>query len=66
MIGLSATRWRGAIIAGATILAASTNCASIPRIFAQALPDYAALMAAPDRSEAAAVLASAAHAWAVA
>ena len=52
MIGLSATRWRGAIIAGATILAASMSCVGIPRVFAQALPDYAALMAAPDRSEA--------------
>jgi hypothetical protein len=52
MIGLFATRWRGAIIGGATILAASINCVSSPRVFAQAVPDYAAFMAAPDRSEA--------------
>ena len=48
MIGLC----RRAIVGGATILAVSISCLSIPRTFAQTAPDYAALMAAPDRSDA--------------
>src|SRR5260221_8795205 len=48
MIGLC----RRAIVGGATILAVSISCLSIPRTFAQTAPDYAALMAASDRSDA--------------
>jgi len=48
MIGL----FRRAIIGGATLLAVSISCLGIPRTFAQTAPDYAALMAAPDRSDA--------------
>jgi len=43
---------RRAIIGGATLLAVSISCRDIPRTFAQTAPDYAALMAAPDRSDA--------------
>jgi len=48
MIGLC----RRAIIGGATLLAVSISCRDIPRTFAQTVPDYAALIAAPDRSDA--------------
>jgi predicted methyltransferase len=49
MIGLC----RRVIITGATLLAVmSIGCLGIPRTFAQTAPDYAALMAAPDRSDA--------------
>src|SRR5260370_1214897 len=48
MIGL----FRRAIICGATLLAVSISCLGIPRTFAQTAPDYAALIAAPDRSDA--------------
>src|SRR5258708_2026142 len=48
MIGL----FRRAIICGAILLAVSISCLGIPRTFAQTAPDYAALMAAPDRSDA--------------
>src|SRR6516162_3255250 len=48
MIGLC----RRAIIGGAVLLAASISWLSIPCTFAQTAPDYAALMAAPDRSDA--------------
>ena len=43
---------RRAVIGGATLLAVSISCLGIPRTFAQTAPDYAALMAAPDRSDA--------------
>src|SRR5215471_16565404 len=48
MIGLC----RSAINRRATLLAVSISCLGIPRTFAQTAPDYAALMAAPDRSDA--------------
>jgi predicted methyltransferase len=48
MIGLC----RRPIIGGATLLAVSISCLGIPRTFAQTAPDYAVLMAAPDRSDA--------------
>src|SRR5258708_19937588 len=48
MIGL----FRRAIICGAILLAVSISCLGIPRTFAQTAPDYAVLMAAPDRSDA--------------
>jgi predicted methyltransferase len=48
MIGLCSR----AIIGGAALLAVSISCLGIPRTFAQTGPDYAALMAAPDRSDA--------------
>ena len=48
MIGLC----RRAIIGGATLLAVSLSSLGIPRTFAQTAPDYATLMAAPDRSDA--------------
>src|SRR5215470_18919212 len=48
MIGLC----RRAIIGGATLLVVSVSCLNIPRTFAQTAPDYAALMAAPERSDA--------------
>jgi predicted methyltransferase len=48
MIGLR----RRAVIGGAALLAVSIGCLSIPRTSAQTPPDYAALMAAPDRSDA--------------
>ena len=48
MIGLC----RRPIIGGATLLAVSISCLGIPRTFAQTAPDHAALMAAPDRSDA--------------
>jgi len=52
MIGLSAARSRGAIIGAAMVFAVGFNCLGDPHAFAQDTPDYAALMAAPDRSEA--------------
>ena len=48
MIGLC----RRAIIGGATLLAVSLSSLGIPRTFAQTAPDYAALLATPDRSDA--------------
>ena len=52
MIGLSAALWRGAIIGTAMVFAAGINSLGIQRASAQNVPDYAALMAAPDRSDA--------------
>src|SRR5215468_10595754 len=52
MIGLSVTLWRSAIIGAAIVFALSADCLGIQRASAQATPDYAALMAAPDRSDA--------------
>jgi predicted methyltransferase len=43
---------RRAIIGGAALLTASISCLGIFRTFAQTAPDYAALIAAPDRSDA--------------
>ena len=48
MIGL----YSRAIIGGATLLTVSISCLDIPGTSAQTVPDYAALMAAPDRSDA--------------
>src|SRR5258707_1729925 len=48
MIGLC----RRAIVGGATILAVSISCLSIPRTFAQTASDDAELMGAPDRRDA--------------
>jgi predicted methyltransferase len=48
MIGLC----RRVIVSGATLLAVSIGCLGIPLTFAQTAPDYVALMAAPDRSDA--------------
>jgi predicted methyltransferase len=50
MIGLSATLY-GAIIA-VTAIAAGMNCIGVQSASAQAAPDYEALIAAPDRSDA--------------
>jgi predicted methyltransferase len=50
MIGLSTTLRRGAIIVTAIVSAMAVNCVSPAS--AQEAPDYAALMAAPDRSDA--------------
>ena len=53
MIGLSATLRYGAIIVlSAMVSVAGMNCTGVQRASAQGAPDYAALMAAPDRSEA--------------
>src|SRR5262249_62147493 len=51
MIGLSITLRRSTII-GAAMVFALGACLGIQRASAQATPDYAALMAAPDRSDA--------------
>jgi len=52
MIRLSVTLWRSAIVGAAIVFALSADCLGIQRASAQATPDYAALMAAPDRSDA--------------
>ena len=52
MIGLSAALSRGAIIGAAIVVAVGINFLGTPSSFAQSAPDYAALMAAPDRSDA--------------
>jgi hypothetical protein len=50
MIGLSATLRRGAITVAAIVCAMAVN--GVWRASAQEAPDYPALMAAPDRSDA--------------
>jgi len=52
MIGLSAALSRGAITGAAMVFAFGINCLGTPRSSAQGAPDYAALMAAPDRTDA--------------
>jgi predicted methyltransferase len=52
MIGLSAALSRGAIIGAAMVLAVGISCLGTPHAFAENTHDYAALMAAPDRSDA--------------
>jgi len=52
MIGLSATLWRGAILGTAMVFAVGINGLGVQHASAQNAPDYAALMAAPDRSDA--------------
>jgi predicted methyltransferase len=53
MLGLSAILRHGAIIAvTAVVSVAGMNCTGVQWASAQAAPDYAALMAAPDRSDA--------------
>jgi|GraSoi2013_100cm_1033763.scaffolds.fasta_scaffold267275_2 hypothetical protein len=49
MTGLSATLWRDAIIVAAMVSVVGMNCLGIQCASAQIAPDYAALMAAPDR-----------------
>jgi len=52
MIGLSAALSRRAFTAAAMVFAFGINCLGTPRASAQGAPDYAALMAAPDRTDA--------------
>src|SRR5215470_13364719 len=52
MVGLSAAFSRRAIIGAAMVFAAGVNCLGTPHASAQNTPDYAALMAAPNRSDA--------------
>ena len=52
MIGLPAALSRGAIIGAAMAFAIGINSLGSPHASAQSAPDYAALMAAPDRSDA--------------
>jgi predicted methyltransferase len=52
MIGLSAALSRGFVVGAAMVFAVGINCLGIPHASAQNTPDYAALMAAPDRSDA--------------
>src|SRR5712671_688863 len=53
MIGLSAARFYHAAIGAVMLATIGTACLGVTRASAQAgAPDYAALMAAPDRSEA--------------
>src|SRR5258707_3289108 len=52
MTGLFAALSRGAVIAAAMDFALGVNCLGTPFASAQTPPDYAALMAAPDRSDA--------------
>ncbi len=51
MTGLSTARPRGAVIGAALVLAAASGF-GMERAFAQSAPDYAAIIAAPDRSDA--------------
>ena len=52
MTGLSAALSRGAITGAAMVFAVGINCLVTPHASAQNTPDYATLMAAPDRSDA--------------
>jgi hypothetical protein len=52
MIGLSAALSRRTIIGAAMVFAVGLNCLGTPHASAQNTPDYAVLMAAPDRSDA--------------
>jgi predicted methyltransferase len=52
MVGLSAALSRRAIIGAGMVFAFGTSCLGTPPASAQNTPDYAAIMAAPDRSDA--------------
>src|SRR5712675_1862558 len=52
MTGLFAALSRGAVIAAAMVFAVGINCLGARHAYPQGAPDYAALMAAPDRSDA--------------
>ncbi len=52
MIRLSAACLRGAIMGAGLVFAVGINCLGTTYAFAQSAPDYAALVAAPDRSDA--------------
>jgi predicted methyltransferase len=52
MTGLSAICFRRGAIGAVVLAAVGTACVSSPPVAAQGAPDYAALMAAPDRSDA--------------
>lgn len=52
MIGVSSRPWCRAIVGAAAILAVGVSCLGAEHARAQNAPDYAALMAAPDRSDA--------------
>jgi predicted methyltransferase len=52
MIGFAVTLRRGAPAGAAIVFALAINCLCAPPASSQAAPDYAALMAAPDRSDA--------------
>ena len=52
MIELSVTLRRCAFVGAALVCAMGAHCVGIQRVSAQNAPDYAALMAAPDRSDA--------------
>jgi len=52
MIELSAALRRCAFVGAALVFAMGAHCVGIQRVSAQNAPDYAALMAAPDRSDA--------------
>src|SRR5215467_11999271 len=52
MTELSATLRRCAFVGAALVFAVGVHCVGIQRVSAQSAPDYAALMAAPDRSDA--------------
>src|SRR5258708_6067549 len=52
MTGLFAALSRGAVIAAAMVFAVGINCLGARYAYPQGAPDYATLMAAPDRSDA--------------
>ncbi len=52
MTGLFAALSRGAVIAAAMVFAVDINCLGARHAYPQGAPDYAPLMAAPDRSDA--------------
>ena len=52
MTGLFAALSRGAVIAAAMVFAVGINCLGAQYAYPQGVPDYAALMAASDRSDA--------------
>ena len=52
MTGLFAALSRGAVIGGAIVFAVGMNCLGARYVHSQGAPDYAALMAASDRSDA--------------
>jgi hypothetical protein len=51
MTGLFAALSRGAVIAAAMVFAVGINCLGAQYAYPQGVPDYAALMAASDRSD---------------
>src|SRR5215472_13979974 len=52
MMGVSSALRRGTIVITTMASVLAMSCLDVGRIAAQNLPDYAALMAAPDRSDA--------------